>query len=204
MNDKQNPFDEETAKEMFTRLYKENIKRAGSEELFAWLEKTDFFAAPASTKYHGAYDGGLCEHSVHVFMALKNIISTDEDVENAYSNESIAIVSLLHDLCKVQYYKKGFRNVKDNDTGKWNSVSIFEVDEKFPYGHGEKSVLLIQAFMKLSIEELLACRFHMGGFDKAVVGGDFSISKAYEMCKLAPILHMADLWATYIMEAKAE
>ena len=195
-------MDEINNKNLFIKLYNENIQRAGSKELLEWLEKTDFFIAPASTKYHGAYDGGLCEHSINVFYAIKNILSTNNEVENMHTAETIAIVSLLHDLCKVQYYKKGTRNVKDPDTGKWNAVEIFEVDEKFPYGHGEKSVVLIQAFMKLSIEELISVRFHMGGFDKAVVGGDFSISKAYELCKLAPILHMADLWATYVTESR--
>ena len=203
MNDKRNPFDEETAKEMFTRIYKENIKRAGSEELFAWLEKTDFFVAPASTKYHGAYDGGLVAHSINVCNRLFELVALyiNED-EEEYSRETIAICGLLHDVCKAQFYKKSFRNVKDEDTGKWSKEPCFIVDEIFPCGHSEKSIILIQSMMKLTKTEILSLRAHMGAFDNDAKAGGYVISNCFEACKLAPLLHTADLIATYINESR--
>lgn len=188
-------------KEKFVQIYEENIKREGSKELLEWLIKTDFFIAPASTKYHGSYEGGLLEHSLNVYLELQEMNNALPEAQR-YSEESVAVCGLLHDLCKAQFYVKGFRNVKDKDTGKWNSVEVYEVDDKFPCGHGEKSVILIQAFMKLSKDSILSIRWHMSGFDNAVKGGDYSLNKAYGVCKLAVLLHLSDMKATYITESK--
>jgi len=176
-----------------------HIKREGIDELIDWLEASDFFTAPASTRFHGAYPGGLAEHSLNVYKCLKNIVERYPDKN--ISDESIAICALFHDLCKVNYYKIGYRNVKDDKTGQWNKKEVYEVDERFPIGHGEKSCIIIQWFLKkLTTDELLAIRYHMGGFDSSAKGGDFSISKAYDMCPLAPMLQMADMEASYLLE----
>ncbi len=138
------------------------------------------------------------QHSLNVYDCLKRIAShyADKNV----SEESIAIAALFHDVCKVNFYQKGYRNVKD-EHGKWVQKEIYEINEKFPIGHGEKSCILLQWFFgKLEVPELLAIRYHMGAFDAAVKGGDFGISKAYEMAPLAAMLHMADLEATYLQE----
>ncbi|MEG1126877.1 MAG: hydrolase, partial [Oscillospiraceae bacterium] len=122
-------------KDEFIRIYTENITRAGSVQLLEWLNTTDFFTAPASTRFHGACEGGLVMHSVNVY----NVLSTrffDEN-ENA---ESFAITALLHDLCKANFYKAGFRNVKNEVSGQWEKVPTYNVQDAFPYGHGEKSV----------------------------------------------------------------
>lgn len=166
----------------------------------AWLEKTDFFYAPASTRFHGSHSGGLLEHSLNVYDCLKKLTQINEMQD--IPNERIALISLFHDLCKVDFYKVGTRNVKDEATGHWYKKEVYEVDDNFPFGHGEKSCVILQNFLKLSTDELLAIRHHMGGFDSAAKGGDYSMSKAYEKSKLSVLLHLADMSATYLLEEK--
>ena len=175
-------------KEIFIETYNKNIHRPGAEKLLAWLEGTDFFTAPASTRFHAAYEGGLLDHSLNVYNVLisKHFNPETDDLE------SYTIVSLLHDLCKANYYKAGTRNVKNDVTGQWEKVPSYSVEDLFPYGHGEKSVFLIERFMKLKVEEAVAIRWHMGGC--------FAISEAYDKYPLAVKLHIADLEATYLME----
>ena len=182
-----------TPKEEFLQIYNENIKRQGSRELLEWMQKTDFFTAPASTKYHCACESGLVMHSVSVFNTLMEK-HYDDEKDNM---ESFAIAGLLHDLCKAQFYKVSTRNVKNEQTGQWEKHPYYAIEDSFPYGHGEKSVFLIERFMRLKIEEAMAIRWHMGGFDE---GGGFSISLAYERYPLAVKLHLADLESTYLKE----
>lgn len=183
-------------KEEFINIYNENISRPGSKELLAWLDSTDFFTAPASTKYHCACEGGLVQHSISVY---KTLMEKHFD-ETTDSKESFAICALLHDLCKAQFYKVTTRNVKNEATGAWEKQPFYMVDDLFPYGHGEKSVFLVERFMRLKPAEAMAIRWHMGGFDSSSRGGDFSISVAYEKYPLAVKLHLADLESTYIRE----
>lgn len=183
-------------KEEFIRIYKENIKREGSAELLEWLQKTDFFTAPASTKFHGACEQGLVMHSISVFHTLVDK-HFDPETDNM---ESFAICALLHDLCKAEFYKVSTRNVKNEETGKWEKVPYYAVEDKFPFGHGEKSVFLIERFLRLKPAEAMAIRWHMGGFDEAARGGSFAISVAYEKYPLAIKLHLADLESTYLKE----
>ena len=183
-------------KEEFIQIYQENIKREGSAELLEWLQKTDFFTAPASTKFHGACEQGLVMHSISVFKTL-----VEKHFEPETDNmESFAICALLHDLCKAEFYKVSTRNVKNDETGKWEKVPYYAVEDKFPFGHGEKSVFLIERFIRLKPAEAVAIRWHMGGFDEAARGGSFAISVAYEKYPLAIKLHLADLESTYLRE----
>lgn len=182
-----------TAKDEFIKIYTENITRKGSAELLEWIGKTDFFTAPASTKFHCACESGLVMHSVSVFNTL---IEKHFD-EQTDSLESCAICALLHDLCKAQYYKTSTRNVKNDETGQWEKVPYYSVEDSFPYGHGEKSVFLIERFMRLKLEEAMAIRWHMGGFDEAA--GKY-MSIAYDRYPLAVKLHLADLESTYLRE----
>ena len=183
-------------KEEFLKIYKDNNKRNGSNELLDWLLKTDFFTAPASTKFHCACHGGLVQHSVGVYNVLMNKhFNPEED-----NPESFAICALLHDLCKAQFYKVSTRNVKNDETGKWEKQPFYMVEDMFPYGHGEKSVFLIERFMRLKTSEAMAIRWHMGGFDDTVRSGGFSISVAYDKYPLAVKLHLADLESTYLNE----
>ena len=182
-----------TAKEEFIKIYTENITRRGSAELLEWIGKTDFFTAPASTKFHCACEHGLVMHSVSVFNTM---IEKHFDEERD-SLESFAICALLHDLCKAQFYKVSTRNVKNDQTGQWEKVPYYSVEDSFPYGHGEKSVFLIERFMRLKLDEAMAIRWHMGGFDD---NSGYAISQAYDRYPLAVKLHLADLESTYLRE----
>ena len=188
-------------KEDFIEIYKKHITREGAAELLGYLTgpSSDFFTAPASTRFHGNYEGGLCEHSLNVYKNLCAYLErpyTGELFKNEYSAESIAIVSLLHDLCKIGCYKVSTRNVK-NEAGQWIKVPYYEFDDGMPYGHGEKSVYIISGFMKLSREEAFAIRYHMGfsSTDDAR-----SVGKAFEMYPLAFALSVADMEASYYLE----
>lgn len=183
-------------REEFIEIYNTNIKREGAAELLEWLQKTDFFTAPASTKYHCACEEGLLMHSLSVYHTLMD----KHFQEGKDSRESFAVCALLHDLCKAQFYKVSTRNVKNEETGQWEKRPFYAVEDVFPYGHGEKSVFLIERFMRLKTSEAMAIRWHMGGFDDAVRGGSFAISLAFEKYPLAVKLHLADLESTYLRE----
>ena len=185
-----------TNQEEFRDIFTRCVTRKGADKLLAWLEQGDFFTAPASTRYHLAEDGGLCAHSLHVYKRL-NMLVKAEGLE--ISDESVALCGLLHDLCKAGFYKKEMRNSKIG--GVWKEVPYFTIDDQFPFGHGEKSVFLIERFLRLTTEEALAIRWHMGGFDDAARGGCSAISVAYGQCPLAVCLHIADMEATYLDEA---
>lgn len=189
-------------KEDFIKIFNSTIKREGADKLLAFLESSDFFTAPASTRFHCAFEGGLVSHSVNVYKRLLFNIENEfgSEWEKHYSHETIAICSLLHDLCKVSYYKKDYRNVKEN--GQWVKKEVYVKEEDLPYGHGEKSVYILQSFLKLTREEAVAINFHMGGFDARVKGGDGSISEAYDKFPLAIMLHVSDIEATYLDEKR--
>ena len=158
----------------FLDIWQQHVTRPGSEKLLDWLDKkTDFFTAPASTRFHGACEGGLCMHSLNVYHALHDSFFTEGE-----SEESYAICALLHDLCKANYYKLGTRNVKNEATGQWEKAPFYSVEDLFPYGHGEKSVFLIERFMKLKVEEAVAIRCgpgrllcHLGSLRQVPAGG---------------------------------
>lgn len=190
----------EELKAQFLAIYNENIQRDGADDLLKWLSESDFFVAPASTRFHGSHEGGLLEHSLNVYHCLKEIVQ-QAGLQDTYSPETIAISALLHDVCKVNFYKKGFRNAKDEESGQWYKKEVYEIDEKFPCGeHADKSIIIIQNFIHLEPEEILAIRAHMGGWDTAVKGGNGFVGKIFERSKLAVFLHFADMAATYLME----
>lgn len=193
-------------KNEFEMLFTKYIKREGSQKLLTWLQSSDFFVAPASARYHLACEGGLCAHSINVFKRLAVGYCNESgytDFENVpiEEQEKIAICGLLHDLCKVNFYEIEYRNKKD-EKGVWQKVATYVINDKLPYGHGEKSVYIISGFMRLTREESIAIRWHMGGFDDAVRGGSYSLSHAYEQFPVAVMLHIADLQATYLDEGK--
>ena len=155
-----------SSKEEFVEIFTSCITRDGADKLLDFLEhKCDFFTAPASARYHGAYEGGLCEHSLNVYHCLVDYLQRERVQELyglEYGEESVAIVALLHDLCKVGCYKKGFRNVKNDATGQWEKVPSYTFDDPLPYGHGEKSVYIANGYIRLTREEAMAIRWHMG------------------------------------------
>lgn len=189
-------------KEEFIQIFKDNIKRDGADDLLAWLEKSMFFTDPASTKHHLSEPGGLCRHSLNVYYRLKQFIEAEAERDIKYasiSDETIAICGLLHDICKANFYAVEMRNRK-NDQGRWEQYPFYVVDDKLPYGHGEKSVYIISGFMRLSREEAMAIRWHMGFSDNDFQGGGYSVGNAFDKFPLAVLLHIADLQATYLDE----
>lgn len=194
-------MDIQKAKQEFIDIYRQNINREGSERLLEYLlsEQSDFFTAPASTRYHGSYEGGLLEHSLNVYHCLNDYLSRERAktvYKMNYSNETIAVCALLHDICKVNFYKTELRNAKD-ETGQWVKVPYYTIDDQLPYGHGEKSVYIITGFMRLSREEAFAIRYHMGF---SANDENNQVGKAFEMFPLAFALSTADMEATYYLE----
>ena len=178
----------------FIEIFTENIKRDGSEGILEWLKSKDFFTAPASTMYHGAFEGGLVKHSLNVYKQLKRLLACYPEIE--CSEETAAIISLLHDVCKVDVYATEKRNRK-NDKGVWEQYDHYIFKEKFCFGgHGSKSVYLIQHYMPLEPIEAVAINCHMGAF------ADEHVGKSYEKYPLAWLLHVADEAASYLDETE--
>lgn len=192
-------------KNRFCSIFQGNISRTGADKLLEWIESTDFFEAPASTRYHLSRPGGLLEHSIHVYERLKTLCDLEAETTISFAEpslETIAICGLLHDICKANYYGIEMRNRK-NDQGKWEQYPFYVVNDQLPYGHGEKSVYIISGFMKLSREEAMAIRWHMGSFDEAAKGGSGTLSMAFSQFPLALLLHLADMQATYLDEKES-
>ena len=193
------------SREEFIEIYRSYILRDGADALLDYLQnKSDFFTAPASAKFHGAYSGGLCEHSVNVYHCLVDYLERERVQELyglEYDPESVAIAALLHDVCKIGCYKAGTRNVKNDETGQWEKVQTYFFEDPLPYGHGEKSVYILSGFMKLRREEAMAIRWHMGfsGQEDARMVG-----QALEKYPLAFALSVADMEATYFLEGDRE
>ncbi len=194
----------EEIKSRFLDVYNKFITRPGADRLLDYLEnKCDFFTAPASTRFHCAYEGGLCEHSLNVYDCLRSYL----DSERAktlfgldFPDESVAIVSLLHDVCKTNTYKVSMRNTKD-ESGQWIKVPYYEYNDTLPYGHGEKSVYIVSGFMRLTRDEAMAIRWHMGFSgteDQKLVGN------ALHMYPLALALMIADCEASSFIEERKD
>lgn len=190
----------EQNREDFINILTANVKREGLDKFIEWLNSSDFFTAPASTKFHLSEEGGLCQHSLNVYERLEKLMITEYG-EEGYNKESVALCGLLHDICKANYYKVDYRNVKNED-GVWVKQPYYTVDDQLPYGHGEKSVYIINGFIRLTREEAIAINWHMGGFDTRVQGGSIDYNKAYNKYPLAVMTHIADLQATFLDESE--
>ena len=176
--------------------------REGIDKLIAYLKlKTDFFSAPASTRFHSSCPGGLLQHSMNVYKMLKAKSQTETWKSTLSREDTIIIVSLLHDICKANFYAVEMRNSKKED-GVWEKYPFYIIDDKNPYGHGEKSVMMIMEFMKLTAEEKYAIRWHMG-FSEPKENYN-ALGKAMEYYPIVVALHEADLEATYLLESGVE
>ena len=182
-------------KEEFLKLLR-SIQREGIEQLIAFIESTDFFTAPASTRFHGDHAGGLLEHSMKVYEILVQKVKNASIKLDVYE-DTLKIVALLHDICKVNFYKIDYRNAK-NALGVWEKVPYYTVEDTIPYGHGEKSVMMITEYMKLTSEEKYAIRWHMGFTEPKEQYG--TIGLAYTKYPLALLVFEADLEATYFFD----
>ena len=170
-----------------------STNREGMEDVISFLEKSDFFIAPASTRFHGNYEGGLAEHSLKVYEILKSKLDKKE-IDINVNDDTIIIVALLHDICKCNFYKVDYRNAK-NERGDWEKVPYYTVDDTIPYGHGEKSVMMLTEYMKLTNEEKYAIRWHMGFSEPKEQYQTLGI--AFKKYPLALLLFEADLESTY-------
>lgn len=208
-------------RDRFIEIYKEHITRPGADNLLEWLDRTDFFEAPASTLFHLSRPGGLVEHSINVYTRLRALYEAEltRGLEGlismtAQNEETVAICGLLHDVCKVDVYRQEPKNQKTYDPEKvraaqkyqvkhdgmgdfiWETVIGYKFDDYLPYGHGEKSVYIISGFMKLTREEAMAIRWHMGPDGD----GWRTVGEAFNRFPLAVLTHLADIQATYLDE----
>lgn len=200
----------EINKTEYIRLCKKHIHRDGLDRVLAYLEKSDFYQAPSSTAFHLNEDGGLCLHSINVFrtackiysdIAIPAMQNEKSPFKEDISLESLAIVCLFHDLCKIKLYHKTERWKKDANNH-WMSYPGYEIKNDFPFGHGEKSCLMLSWYMRLKPEEMLAIRWHMGMFDIAENGSSqrYAFYAATEKTALVSILISADFLASNLLE----
>ena len=184
-------------KDMYEQLLL-STGRYGMPGLIQYLSGTDFYTAPGSARGHDNYKGGLVEHSLKTYGAL---LSLKKEFLPDLPQDSLIICSLLHDLCKANFYKEELRNTKTED-GIWIKVPYYVIDDAFPIGHGEKSVIILQQFIRLTMEEIAAIRWHMGGFDDAArqYASGNALNAAAERFPLVILLHMADLAAARLPE----
>lgn len=175
-----------------------STERKGIDRVIKYMDETDFFVAPASTKYHGNYDGGLAEHSLNVYELLQE---KNKKFDLGLSDDTVAIVSLLHDFCKINFYNKQ-ECWRKNDKNRWESYEGYKVIDDFPIGHGEKSVIMLQNFIRLTKEEMLMIRWHMGNTEPKEQM--MNISNAYNLVPAAVALHTSDMEASYLLEERIE
>ena len=197
-------MDLEQTKQEFLEIFYDNVERDGAEELLNYLDKTDFYSAPASSRFHNNFEGGLCAHSINVYKRLLSLVQHEfgKDWEKTISAESVAIIGLLHDVCKVNYYATEMRNVKID--GQWEQRPYYKVDDTLPYGHGEKSVYMISGFMKLTREEAMAINWHMGAFDERARNNTSILKNVFQKYPIAFLTHVADYMASYLDEETIE
>ena len=197
------------------------VNRDGVDKLIDYIEnKTDFYTAPASTRFHLSCEGGLLQHSLNVYdcLATKRESPFWRGLLKDISDESLIIISLLHDICKTNFYVASTRNQKTYDPEKvsaanpyqvkhdsqgnfiWETVPSYDFDDKMPLGHGEKSVIIISRFITLNTNEIFAIRWHMG-FSEAKENWT-ALGSAMEKYPVVLAIHEADLEASKVMEAE--
>ena len=190
----------EEYKKEYVEVFKKFITRDGADALLDYLmNHSDFFTAPASGRRHSSFEGGLCYHSLNTYKRFRNKIIQEfgENFTETVSEESVAIIALLHDVCKVNTYTVDYRNQKID--GQWVQVPYYAYNNTLPYGHGEKSVYIVSGFMRLTREEAMAINWHMGGFDPRTQATT-DMSEAFSRFPLAVLFHVSDLEATYLDE----
>lgn len=202
----------EEMKEEFINLLR-STNRPGIEDAITWLEtKSDFFTAPASCFYHGSYPGGLLAHSLNVYKAAKQIqqmastMALPEKNVMSIPEDSLIICSLMHDLCKTNIYNETVKFYKDN-MQQWKKYQSYEIKDNFPLGHGEKSVIMLQNFIRLSAIEICAIRWHMGMTDPGAYLSPYekpAMMKAINDIPLVYILMQADGFASFMMEKEVD
>lgn len=191
----------EQNKEKSLNLLK-SVKREGMENLIQWLEESDYFTAPAAKSHHSNFEGGLVSHSLKVYKVFKDNCERHNTKINL-SEESIIIISLLHDLCKVNFYHKVMKFAKNDEiANQWVKIPQYEIKEDFPYGHGEKSVDIIRDFIKLSEEEKLCIRWHMGPYEGENKWNEFG--SACDKYPSVYLFHTSDVISSKLYEKEID
>lgn len=202
----------QTAQTHFKDIFQNNIHRNYADTMLDWLlHETDFFTAPASTQHHGASPGGLLVHSLNVYYRLRDIAIRDlagKEEPGKYrlseeQEETVAIIALLHDVCKVGCYRLETKRRKNPETGRWEDYEGYTYKDPLPLGHGEKSLYMIQRHMDLLPEEALAIRWHMGAYDDAAKTDNRALSAAMTASPWVWRLQEADMCAAWIDEQEA-
>ncbi len=134
------------------------VQRQGIDGLISFLLASDFFSAPASTMFHGNYEGGLAKHSYAVYEAFRQ---KNEDYHLGLSVDSLVLAAIGHDFDKIGKYEPNLLK-----SGALSEAKPYKVNTDFPFGHGENSVRVIEQFVHLTDTEALLIRWHMGMFDK--------------------------------------
>lgn len=186
-------------KNEFIKLLRDT-NREGIEDLINFLEKSDFFTAPSSTRFHGAYKGGLLAHSLNVYNKFIELKNSGVFPLEGIDETSYVICPLIHDICKTFFYAEDTRNVKNKETGQWEQVPYYTVDDRIPYGHGEKSVMMAEQYIKLKPYERMAIRWHMGAYSGQQDWN--ALGSAYDKYPFAMMLHFADMLACHIDEVE--
>ena len=191
----------------FLKIWTERVNREYADNLLGWLEyETDFFTAPASTRHHGAYPGGLLEHSLNVYHRLRAIVcvetygTTTSDLLAEDVEETVAVLALLHDVCKAGVYHIERKRRRNPETGVWEDYLGYTFRDPLPLGHGEKSLYQIARFIRLEDHEALAIRWHMGAYDAAARTDLRDLSAAMDATPWVWRLHEADMCAAHIDE----
>lgn len=197
------------------------IKREGIDKLLGYVRKSDFYTAPASTCFHLACEGGLLKHSLNVYDCLiaKRTSPVWKPILDKFTDESLAIIALFHDICKTYYYVASTKNQKTYDAEKvaaapsfqvksdslgrfiWETVPSFSIEDQMPLGHGEKSVFILNNYIRLETPEMYAIRWHMG-FSEPSENWK-ALGMAMEKYPICLAIHEADLEASKILEAEA-
>ena len=189
------------------------INRPGVDKLMKYIQGSDFYTAPASTKFHLSCEGGLLQHSLNVLDALRGLLAfntitglyeyhTAEKVVAEIPAESVTIAALLHDICKTYFYGTSTRNQKNDATGKWEKVPYYTVEDKMPLGHGPKSAMIVKQYMELTTPEMYAIWWHMGF--NGNYENDTAAGASFEKYPLALALYTADMMASRLMEGEKE
>lgn len=171
-----------------------STKRQGIESVIKLLDNSDFHTAPASKTYHSNYDGGLAEHSYLVYRALDKLVVS---FSRQFPKDSIIICGLLHDLCKINFYKKVKKWVKD-DNNKWQSKDGYNIEDSLPLGHGSKSIIMLQEHIKLTDLEKYSIMYHMGIPESFELKQSFN--SALNLYPEAILLHLADFLSSRLFE----
>ena len=188
------------------------VARPGVDRLMEYIRKSDFYKAPASTKYHLACPGGLLQHSLNVLDALRGLLSWRSDgsweyraagkVVDTIPDDSVIMMALLHDICKTHFYGTSTRNVKNETTGRWEKVPFYTVNDMMPLGHGPKSAMIIKQYTTLTSQEMYAIWHHMGM--NGNYENDNAVGKSIEMYPAVLALQTADMMASRFMEGEKE